>query len=73
MKYEKERKFVKEACNQLKEEVIVSRIKLLESGSDRNGLNYVMYEDRFGREFQITKRNGIYSKKEYVSRETRKE
>lgn len=63
MKYEKERKFVKEACEQLKEEVIVSRIKILESGSDSNGLNYILYEDRFGNEYSVTKKNGEYQRR----------
>lgn len=72
MKYEKERKFVKEVNEALKEEVIVSRIILLESGSSKNELNYVMYEDRFGRQFQVYKKNGVYSKNEYVERKIKK-
>lgn len=66
MKYEKERKFVKEVNEALKEEVIVSRIILLESGFENKELTYVMYEDRFGREFQVYKKNGKYSKNEYI-------
>ena len=65
MKYIKEREFVKKAHEYLKEEIIVSRIIILESGSDKNGLHYVMYEDRFGRQFQINKYGDEYSKKEY--------
>lgn len=65
MKYLKEREFVKKAHDYLKEEITASRIILLESGSDKTGLTYVMYEDRFGRQFQINKYGSEYSKKEY--------
>lgn len=68
MKYNKEREFVKKAHEFLKEEIIVSRIIILESGSDKNGLHYVMYEDRFGRQFQINKYDNEYLKKEYFSK-----
>ena len=66
MKYEKERKFVKEVNEALKEEIIVSRIVILESGSERQELTYVMYEDRFKRQYQVYKKNGKYSKNEYI-------
>lgn len=66
MKYTKERQFVKEACEQLKEEVIVSRIKIIESGFNENKLYYVLYEDRFERLFQIFKENNNYSRHEVL-------
>lgn len=65
MKNMKERKFVKIANEVLKEEVMISKIIILESGSTNKQVDYVMYRDRFGREYQINKRNGIYTKNEY--------
>lgn len=55
MKYEKERKFVKEGMNQLNKEIIVSRIKILEVSEKFGKLSDVLYEDRFGKQFKIWK------------------
>ena len=62
----KERNFIVEVNNALQEEVRVDKCIILESGSEFGVVNYVMYEDRFGREWQIyySEKNG-YSKTEY--------
>ena len=65
MKYQKERNFVKLANDYLKEEVIVSKIIILESGIKNGVLNEVMYEDRFKRQFIVKKENDKYFKTEY--------
>ncbi|MBR2652454.1 MAG: hypothetical protein IKB83_00015 [Mycoplasmataceae bacterium] len=65
MKYRKEREFVKKVNEELKEEVIVSRIIILESGEKNGKVNSVLYEDRFGREFEAyINAKGEYSKRE---------
>lgn len=65
MKYRKERDFVKQVNEELKEEVIVSRIIILESGEKNGKVNSVLYEDRFGREFEVyINKVGGYSKRE---------
>ena len=62
----KEREFVKRACENLKEEIMISKIVLLESSKINGEIDYVMYEDRFGRQWQIYLRNGKYMKEEYI-------
>lgn len=65
MKYRKERDFVKQVNEALKEEVIVSRIIILESGEKNGKVNSVLYEDRFGRQFEVYKtKQGLYSRRE---------
>ena len=68
MKYLKERKFVKQVNEILKEEVNVSRIIVLESSSQNKEINYVLYEDRFGRQFRVDTFNGKLNKEEIVRR-----
>ena len=65
MKYQRERNFVKLANDYLKEEVIVSKIIILESGIKNGVLYEVMYEDRFKRQFIVKKDNDKYFKTEY--------
>ena len=62
----KERNFIVEVNNALLEEVRAEKCVILESGTLDGVVNYVMYEDRFRRQWQIyfTERNG-YSKREY--------
>lgn len=67
MKYLKERKFVKFVNDYLKEEVNTSKIIILESSSINKEINYVMYEDRFGRQYQVDTFNGRINKKEYIN------
>ena len=66
MKYMKERKFVK-FCNEvLQEEVNVNKITILESSSKNKEINYVMYEDRFGRQWMVDTYTGKVVKREYI-------
>lgn len=58
MKYRKERDFVKRMCEELHFEVIVSRIKILESGEERGVVTDVMFEDRFSEQYIV-----FYNKK----------
>lgn len=53
MKYRKERDFVKIANEALQEEVIVSRINILESSSEGGKVNKVLYEDRFRKQYEV--------------------
>ena len=54
MKYEKERKFVKEVNEALKEEVIVSRIEILQVNLKKDRTIYeVIYKDRFGNKYMV--------------------
>lgn len=55
MKYEKERKFVKEGMNFLKQEIIVSRITIYDVNKVENEIFSVTFIDRFGLKFRITK------------------
>lgn len=68
--YRKEKDFVKKASEELKEEVTVSRINILESGTLNGSVTDVLYEDKFGRTYKIWESKGKYHKKEIVSRET---
>ena len=65
MKNIKERQFVKKVNENLKEEVNTSKIIILETSKVDNQIDYVMYEDRFGRQYQVYYRNGQYKKEEY--------
>lgn len=49
MKYTKERKFVKEGMNFLKEEIIVSRIEILKVEKSDDKILAVQFKDRFGK------------------------
>lgn len=65
MKYRKERDFVKKVNEELKEEVTVSRITVLESSLEAGEITSVLYEDRFGRQFEVYKnKQGLYSRRE---------
>lgn len=65
MKFRKECDFVKRANEELKEEVISSRIEILESSKTNGEIDSVLYKDRFGREFKVYKnKQGIYVRKE---------
>ena len=66
MKYTKEREFVKKANEYLKQEVTISRINILETGEKDDELVYVMYEDKFRRQYQVYKKNNEYTKHEYI-------
>lgn len=68
--YRKEKDFVKKASEELKEEVTVSRINILESGTLNGKVTDVLYEDRFKRIYKIWLKAGKYHIKEIVSRET---
>ena len=68
--FRKEKDFVKKASEELKEEVIVSRINVLEAGTFNGNVTDVLYEDRFKRTYKIWLKAGKYHKKEIVSRET---
>lgn len=64
MKYRKERDFVKQVNETLKEEVIVSRITILEASSDKGKVNFVLYKDRFGNKYEVyINSTGGYSKR----------
>lgn len=64
MKYRKERDFVKRVNEALQEEVIVSRINILESSSEGGKVTGVLYEDRFGKEYDVyINKTGGYSKR----------
>ena len=65
MKYMKERSFVKTINEILKEEVNVNKIIVLESSSRNNEINYVLYEDRFGRQWNVNTYNGYAEKTEH--------
>ena len=58
MKYRKERDFVKRICEELHFEVIVSRIKILESGEEWGAITDVLFEDRFSEQYKV-----FYNKK----------
>lgn len=59
MKYEKERKFVKEVNEALKEEVIVSRIEILQVNLKEDRSIYeVIYKDRFGNKYMVDNLKG---------------
>lgn len=59
MKYEKERKFVKEVAEKCKREVTVSRIRILETSSKDGNLISVIFKDRFGIDYLAFKKDGI--------------
>lgn len=64
MKYRKERDFVKIVNEAMQEEVTVSRINILESSSEGGKVNYVLYEDRFGKTYEVyINKTGGYSKR----------
>ena len=64
MKYRKERDFVKEVNEALREEVIVSRINILESSSEGGKVTKVLYEDRFGITYEVyINKTGGYTKR----------
>lgn len=64
MKYRKERDFVKLVNEALQEEVIVSRINILEASSEAGKVTYVLYKDRFGKEYEVyINKTGGYSKR----------
>lgn len=64
MKYRKERDFVKEVNEALKEEVIVSRINILESSSEGGKVTGVLYVDRFGKQYDVyMNKTGDFTKK----------
>ena len=65
MKYEKERKFVKEVNEYLEQEVIVSRIEILEVNKSKDEIFRVIYKDRFGRKACVQFLDGEYSKYVY--------
>ena len=50
--FRKEKDFVKKASEELKEEVIVSRINVLEAGTFNGNVTDVLYEDRFKRTYK---------------------
>ena len=59
MKYEKERKFVKEVNEALQEEVIVSRIEILQVNLKEDRTIYeVIYKDRFGNKYMVDNLKG---------------
>lgn len=59
MKYEKERKFVKEVNEALQEEVIVSRIEILQTNLKEDRTIYeVIYRDRFGNKYMVDNLKG---------------
>ena len=65
MKHRKERDFVKKVNEAIHEEVTVSRITPLESSSEGGEITSVLYEDRFGRQFEVYKnKQGLYSRRE---------
>ena len=64
MKYRKERDFVKIVNEALQEEVIVSRINILEASSEGGKVTKVLYEDRFGKQYDVyINKTGGYSKR----------
>jgi hypothetical protein len=64
MKYRKERDFVKQVNEALQEEVIVSRINILEASSEGGKVTEVLYEDRFGKQYEVyINKTGGYSKR----------
>lgn len=64
MKYRKERDFVKIVNEALQEEVIVSRINILEASSEGGKVTEVLYEDRFGKQYEVyINKTGGYSKR----------
>lgn len=59
MKYEKERRFVKEVNEALHEEVIVSRIEILQVNLKEDRTIYeVIYKDRFGNKYMVDNLKG---------------
>lgn len=58
--------FIKAANEYLREEVDVDRCIILEESIVDGKIDYVMYEDRFGRQWQIRMKENQYSKTEYV-------
>lgn len=59
MKYEKERRFVKEVNEALQEEVIVSRIEILQVNLKEDRTIYeVIYKDRFGNKYMVDNLKG---------------
>ncbi len=60
------REFIKKANEELKEEVNTSKCIVLEESITDGIIDYVMYEDRFGRQWQIRKVGCEFSKNEYV-------
>lgn len=64
MKHRKERDFVKLVNEALQEEVIVSRINILEASSEGGKVTHVLYKDRFGKEYEVyINKTGGYSKR----------
>lgn len=64
MKYRKERDFVKIVNEALQEEVIVSRINILEASSEGGKVTQVLYEDRFKKQYDVyINKTGGYSKR----------
>lgn len=54
MKYTKERQFVKAINEILEEEVIVSRIEIIQSSyNEEKELYQVIYKDRFGNKYSV--------------------
>lgn len=68
MKLSNERAFVKTAYEELKIEVRATKIIILESSITDGELDYVMFQDRFGRQWQVYKKNNKYSTKEYIKK-----
>lgn len=60
------RNFIREANRYLREEVDADSCTLLEESIVDGNMDYVMYEDRFGRQWQVRKKGEEYSKTEYV-------
>ena len=60
MKLNAEKKFVKTVCEELKVEVRATKITILESSITDGEIDYVMFQDRFGRQWQVYKKNNQY-------------
>lgn len=62
----KNKGLIKRVCEENKMEIQITKVIILEIGYDQEGLNYIMYEDRFGRQWQIHRYGRRYELDEYI-------
>lgn len=62
--FRKEKEFVKKANEELKEEVTISRIEILDFYENGGKVAEVSYKDKYGRKYKVSCYNGRFKKKE---------
>ena len=64
--FRKEKEFVKKANEELKEEVTISRIEILDFHENGGKVAEVKYKDKYGRTYKVSCYNGRFKKKEIL-------